>query len=111
MSKVGRNDPCPCGSGKKHKKCCLVNTAPVSNLMWQKMRRTEGTLIPLLEEYMIQRLGENAIGDAWAEFTLDIEIELPEDQPPAEFETFFIPWCLFNWISDDFLDASRNTSN
>ncbi len=22
--KVGRNDPCPCGSGKKHKKCCLV---------------------------------------------------------------------------------------
>lgn len=22
--KVGRNDPCPCGSGKKHKKCCLA---------------------------------------------------------------------------------------
>ena len=21
-SKVGRNDPCPCGSGKKFKKCC-----------------------------------------------------------------------------------------
>lgn len=21
--KVGRNDPCPCGSGKKHKKCCM----------------------------------------------------------------------------------------
>jgi len=21
-SKVGRNDPCPCGSGKKHKRCC-----------------------------------------------------------------------------------------
>jgi preprotein translocase subunit SecA len=23
--KVGRNDPCPCGSGKKYKKCCGVN--------------------------------------------------------------------------------------
>ncbi len=23
MSKIGRNDPCPCGSGKKYKKCCL----------------------------------------------------------------------------------------
>jgi hypothetical protein len=23
--KVGRNDPCPCGSGKKYKKCCLGN--------------------------------------------------------------------------------------
>lgn len=21
--KVGRNDPCPCGSGKKYKNCCL----------------------------------------------------------------------------------------
>jgi preprotein translocase subunit SecA len=24
--KVGRNDPCPCGSGKKYKKCCGKNT-------------------------------------------------------------------------------------
>jgi len=23
--KVGKNDPCPCGSGKKYKKCCGVN--------------------------------------------------------------------------------------
>ena len=23
--KIGRNDPCPCGSGKKHKKCCGKN--------------------------------------------------------------------------------------
>lgn len=22
VTKVGRNDPCPCGSGKKLKKCC-----------------------------------------------------------------------------------------
>ncbi|MEJ2038630.1 MAG: type I methionyl aminopeptidase [Desulfosarcinaceae bacterium] len=27
--KIGRNDPCPCGSGKKYKKCCLsVNPQP-----------------------------------------------------------------------------------
>ena len=26
--KVGRNDPCPCGSGLKHKKCCLGKSAP-----------------------------------------------------------------------------------
>ena len=23
-SEIGRNDPCPCGSGKKYKKCCLL---------------------------------------------------------------------------------------
>ena len=25
MPRIGRNDPCPCGSGKKYKKCCGVN--------------------------------------------------------------------------------------
>lgn len=38
--KIGRNDPCPCGSGKKYKKCCIdkcvrnvsdVNTVPIEN--------------------------------------------------------------------------------
>ncbi len=24
-TKVGRNEPCPCGSGKKYKKCCAIN--------------------------------------------------------------------------------------
>ena len=28
MTKIGRNQPCPCGSGKKHKHCCLVNVQP-----------------------------------------------------------------------------------
>ena len=23
LSDIGRNDPCPCGSGKKHKRCCM----------------------------------------------------------------------------------------
>ncbi len=25
VAKIGRNDPCPCGSGKKYKKCCGIN--------------------------------------------------------------------------------------
>jgi hypothetical protein len=38
--KIGRNDPCPCGSGNKYKKCCIdklkrkvlnVNTVPIEN--------------------------------------------------------------------------------
>ena len=26
--KAGRNDPCPCGSGKKYKNCCLSLARP-----------------------------------------------------------------------------------
>jgi uncharacterized protein len=25
MNKIGRNDPCPCGSGKKYKRCCALH--------------------------------------------------------------------------------------
>lgn len=28
ISKVGRNETCPCGSGKKYKKCCGNNQSP-----------------------------------------------------------------------------------
>ena len=31
VQKVGRNDPCPCGSGKKYKKCCALNPPPTLN--------------------------------------------------------------------------------
>jgi len=30
MKKPGRNEPCPCGSGKKYKKCCLHTPKPNS---------------------------------------------------------------------------------
>ena len=29
--KIGRNDPCPCGSGKKFKKCCLLKVEDVNS--------------------------------------------------------------------------------
>lgn len=28
MTKIGRNDPCPCGSGLKYKKCCISKATP-----------------------------------------------------------------------------------
>jgi hypothetical protein len=34
--KVGRNDPCPCGSGRKFKKCCLAETLGVA---YERRRR------------------------------------------------------------------------
>jgi len=30
--KIGRNGPCPCGSGKKYKKCCLVHDVAANKL-------------------------------------------------------------------------------
>ena len=35
---VGRNDPCPCGSGKKYKKCGLLNTEEHRRQMSEKLK-------------------------------------------------------------------------
>lgn len=36
--KIGRNDPCPCGSGKKYKQCCFLkginNPKPKLKAKW-----------------------------------------------------------------------------
>ncbi|MBN2285933.1 MAG: SEC-C domain-containing protein [Tissierellales bacterium] len=32
ISDTGRNDPCPCGSGKKFKKCCMNNPEKLQNV-------------------------------------------------------------------------------
>ncbi|MCD6153177.1 MAG: SEC-C domain-containing protein [Syntrophobacterales bacterium] len=34
MKKPGRNDPCPCGSGKKYKKCCLNDPAMAGTFIY-----------------------------------------------------------------------------
>jgi len=35
--KIGRNDPCPCGSGKKYKRCCGKAPSPISSPSTQKL--------------------------------------------------------------------------
>jgi len=46
MAKVNRNDPCPCGSGKKYKKCCGAAPAKKKieavNLTGQSMDKIQG---------------------------------------------------------------------
>lgn len=42
--KIGRNEPCPCGSGIKYKKCCLNKTdderlAEVINVLYAVDRK------------------------------------------------------------------------
>ncbi len=36
-AKIGRNDPCPCGSGKKYKACCAGKTARRDTLLSKGM--------------------------------------------------------------------------
>ncbi|MBM9518628.1 methionyl aminopeptidase [Desulforhopalus vacuolatus] len=55
--KIGRNDPCPCGSGKKYKNCCLKNQKPVS--MAEEYRRRYNIILKTPEQVAgIKKSGE-----------------------------------------------------
>ena len=40
MTKVGRNQSCPCGSGKKYKQCCLATDEAAAVAACEEQRRT-----------------------------------------------------------------------
>ncbi len=49
MKKISRNDPCPCGSGKKYKKCCL-NQAAASTPKPQQQAKPRRILLKTPEQ-------------------------------------------------------------
>lgn len=52
MSKISRNDPCPCGSGKKYKKCCLQKSfTPVGKEESIKQKLVQDILKFLRKKY------------------------------------------------------------
>ncbi len=53
MKTVGRNDLCPCGSGKKYKKCCLDKNDNVIDFLFEKKQREFYALHNKLIEYTI----------------------------------------------------------
>ena len=66
-TRVGRNDPCPCGSGRKYKKCCQVSVDE-TDFQYRRWRQVEAGLIPQLLAYALETLGPESIIDAWKEF-------------------------------------------
>lgn len=80
--KIGRNQPCPCGSGKKYKKCCLNKPAhaagtfvyteldQLSNSVWtyikaEKWKKAEEACGKLLTQYPDQIDGLHRSAQLW----------------------------------------------
>ena len=95
MTHPGRNDPCPCGSGKKYKKCCLLNVEQ-HDFEYRRQRQIEAGLVKRLFAFTAEVLRPDAIEHAWYDFNNSDEVELiPPDDP---FNQLFMPWFFFNWV-------------
>jgi hypothetical protein len=94
--KVGRNEACPCGSGKKHKQCCgtAPATEPPHRITRRRLRRAVEELTPKLKNFTTESYGPNAILEAWEEFTLWSGEPFSADSPHA---TLFYPWFFHIW--------------
>ncbi|PKM42291.1 MAG: hypothetical protein CVV03_10230 [Firmicutes bacterium HGW-Firmicutes-8] len=87
MVKVGRNSPCPCGSGEKYKRCCEKKEAELkrTELPVGRFRYEPGSYGGLGRGYMPSILGYKEIGpDSWAEHLCLVKPDtVVEDQDVA----------------------------
>jgi hypothetical protein len=98
--KPGRNDPCPCGSGRKYKQCCLAQAeaVPPDELAWRRVRRAVDPLFGELLGEAARRFGDEGLAEAWAEFNL-WQTDEPFD-PDAPIATMFLSWMVYDWQPD-----------
>ena len=98
--KIGRNAPCPCGSGKKYKKCCLNKARPPVDLFSRRIEDAYGRLMEQLYKFARDKLADMTMLIAAGEFLLWPGIdENPADLLIDHLE-LFLPWFLFNWTYD-----------
>ncbi|MBW1730634.1 MAG: SEC-C domain-containing protein [Deltaproteobacteria bacterium] len=97
--KIGRNDPCPCGSGKKYKKCCLNKQQPPEDLLYRRLSDTYNKLVDRLLDFADRVYGPEAMGVALGEFLFWEEKDSLEEAL-SQYAPAFIPWFLFNWSYD-----------
>ena len=109
--KTGRNDPCPCGSGKKYKRCCLnagsVQADSPVDFTWRKLRELLDGYPTKMLRFITEAYGPLAVHEAWNEFMCDEDLEFDPDTPLIQL---FMPWFFNCWSPDPFDTMIGNKS-
>jgi len=99
MSIAGRNDPCPCGSGKKYKKCCRAKEEEAAAL-----RRDEEQAVDIALSWLIATYPDEttaAVNTDYLGRLSEEEIERLDELPPWLINLFNInsgEWLLADGI-------------
>ena len=92
-TKLGRNDPCSCGSGKKYKHCCLANTVS-ADAFWSSVNSESRELTKLLMTFAVERFASD-IEDAWEDFHFGVTDS--DYDPGNDIAAIFMPYFLYRW--------------
>jgi hypothetical protein len=96
VSKIGRNDPCPCGSGKKYKHCCLKEEAAGKSEAMGRDRAWDTMMDKLLDfsrEARFRQDLESAFDLFWNK---SYTIEQSGELPPAQIMNF-LDWYVHDY--------------
>lgn len=89
-TKVGRNAPCPCGSGKKYKKCCLGKEEVARGAS------RDTSHVHVVDERLVSemlRFAARRFGKAFHRVEMDF-------RDPGEAVQLFIPWSVYHFVID-----------
>ncbi len=92
---TGRNDPCPCGSGKKYKKCCAASISPSAAPDAARADTAKKAAFDLSERMF--RFARVRLGLDW----LDRAMILYRGDPDAPLEENEVPLAM-HWSMDTF---------
>ena len=95
---VGRNDPCPCGSGKKYKHCCL-QVQDLTEARWLAWRQAEGVVVPAVANFAAETWGEALLEEAARTFFVEADPSAGEHNAEA-WEQLFLPWFAFDFVPE-----------
>jgi len=94
---VGRNELCPCGSGKKYKKCCGVVT-PITELRSrheQKLQKEYAGWVERLNHFVGGNVTAEAIQEARSRFAEEVGLAEERIMRP-EWAAHFFNWCVLD---------------
>lgn len=103
MSRVQRNAPCPCGSGKKHKHCCgrrsfteaIMPEDRATAAELRRLRHAHDEAVAALMRFAMKHDGQRSIDEAWDAFAAFADLGGPDHD--STFAEIFFPWYLFMW--------------
>ncbi|PLS04349.1 SEC-C metal-binding domain-containing protein [Neobacillus cucumis] len=95
MEKINRNEPCPCGSGKKYKKCCGVHDAiSITGVLLNEIDELQKQFL----HFAYYHYGHDIIEDFEI---LEASMEIENDQEREFYELIHAIWfSLFEGLDD-----------
>jgi len=103
-SSPGRNTPCPCGSGKKYKRCCLAREEPCKTIP-TRVRRAHARLVDAVGEWVTREFEHDLITRAKAQFFCWIDDDVVPEL--ADDGSAFLSWFLYDRWPDELIERTR----